>query len=126
MELAPQLLPARYNLALIYIRQEKLELALEHLNALIEAEKDNLRGYLLRAGVFERRGQFDLLREDVATILDKDPENPEAWELLGRSHYREKRYQEALQAFQKALELNPGLTEMHLQLAQVQALLGPG
>lgn len=126
VELAPQLVPARYNLALIYIKQEKLDLALQHLNALIEVEKDDLRGYRLRAGVFERRGQFDLLKEDVATILDRDPENPEAWELLGRSHYREKRYQQALQAFRKALELSPGLTGMYIQLAQVQELLDQG
>ena len=124
--LAPQLVPARYNLALIYIRQERLDRALVHLNALIEVEKENLRGYLLRAGVLERRGQFDLLRKDLATILDRDPENPEAWELQGRSHYRAKRYQESLQAFQKALALNPGLTEMYLQLAQVQMLLEQG
>ena len=126
VELAPQLVPARYNLALIYIRQEKLDRALVHLNALIEVEKDNSRGILLRAGVLEKRGQFDLLKEDVATILDKDPANPEAWELLGRSHYREKRYQEALPAFRKALELDPGLTEMYLHLAQVQTLLNQG
>ena len=126
VELAPQLVPALYNLALIYIKQEKLDRALVHLNALSEVEKDNSRGILLRAVVLKRRGQFELLKEDLATILDKDPANPEAWELLGRSHYREKRYQEALQAFQKALELNPGLTEMYLQLAQVQTLLDQG
>ena len=126
VELAPKLVPARYNLALIYIKQEKLDLALQHLNALIELEKDSSRAYLLRAGVLERRGQFDLLKEDVATILDKDPANSGALELLGRSHYREKRYQQALQAFQKALELNPGLTEMYLPIAQVQKLLDQG
>ncbi len=126
VELAPQLVPARYNLALIYIKQEKLDLALQHLNALIAVEKDDIRGYRLRAGVFEQRGQFDLLKKDVATILEIDPVNPEAWELLGRFHHREKRYQQALQAFRKVLELNPDLTEMHLQIAQVQELLDQG
>ena len=126
VELAPQLVPARYNLALIYIKQEKLGRALVHLNALIEVEKDNARGILLRAGVFERSGQFDLLKKDVATILDREPANPDAWELLGRSHYREKRYQQSLEAFQKALELNPEFAEVYLQLAQIQMLLDQG
>ena len=124
--LAPRLIPARYNLVLIYIRQEKLDQALAHLNALTELEQDNPRNYLLRAGVFEQRGQFDLVQADIKHVLDKDPRNAGAWELLGRSHFREGRYQKSLEAFQKALELDPEMTELYLQLAQIQTQLEQG
>jgi len=43
----------------------------------------------------------------LTLALQWDPSNAEAWYYLGRAKYNENRFEEAIQAFQKCLELHP-------------------
>ncbi|MDA2930638.1 tetratricopeptide repeat protein, partial [Acidobacteria bacterium AH-259-O06] len=124
VELAPGFAAARYNLALIYIKQRKHNLALEELNALIDLEPQDSRGYFLRARLRLEVKQLDQALEDFGRVLQMDPKNYDAWQLLGGLYYQQERYQESAQAFQKILELSPNPVEAYFDLALSQQALG--
>ena len=60
------------------------------------------------------QGQPQLTQQDIegmverlAQRLEKDPNNAEGWQMLGRSYAALQRMPEALAAYKKALVLNP-------------------
>jgi tetratricopeptide (TPR) repeat protein len=60
-----------------------------------------------RGQIEEARGQFDVAREAYATAIEVQPENRQAWYLLGRLEYDVKRYEDAYQRFNRMYALDP-------------------
>jgi cytochrome c-type biogenesis protein CcmH len=59
--------------------------------------------------------------EQLATRLEKDPNNPEGWQMLARSYAAMQRFPEATKAYKKALELNPNNAELTIDYADFLA-----
>ena len=59
--------------------------------------------------------------EQLATRLEKDPNNPEGWQMLARSYAAMQRFPEAKKAYQKALELNPKNAQLTVDYADFLA-----
>ncbi|MBI4446968.1 MAG: tetratricopeptide repeat protein [Acidobacteria bacterium] len=123
-ELDPKLAAARYNLALIYIRQKNLDRALFHLEKLNQLSPQDPHGYLLRAGVLIERGQFEPALQHLQHVIEIDPENVDAWEYLGNVYRQQERLDEALEAFDRMLKLRPSSTTGHFELGMTYYAMG--
>lgn len=59
--------------------------------------------------------------EQLAGRLEKDPNNPEGWQMLARSYAAMQRFPEAAKAYKKALELNPNNAQLTIDYADFLA-----
>ena len=59
--------------------------------------------------------------EQLASRLEKDPNNPEGWQMLARSYAAMQRFPEATKAYKKALELNPNNAQLTIDYADFLA-----
>ena len=109
---APNFAVARYNLALVYIRQARLQQATNQLDSLIEFDGTNPRGYLLRARLRFEANQLDLAVSDLTHILTLNPENYQALQFMGLIYPQKHQYMEAVEAFEKVLEINSSSSEV--------------
>ena len=124
VELAPDFSAARYNLALVYLKQEQRQLALDQLDALIALEPNGTSGYLLRARVRLEEKEPGRAVEDLEQALELDPQNYDTWQLMGRIRYQQRDYEQAARAFEKVLELRPNPVGAYFDLALSQQSLG--
>ena len=124
VDLAPGFIPARYNLALGYIRQEKTEQALDQLDQLVRLSPEDPRAYVLRARLVMDEGRIDKGVEDLAAAVGLDPGNHQTWHLLGRARYQQGDYTGASDAFERVLDLRPDAFEVYFDLAAAQHSLG--
>ncbi len=124
IRIQPDFAAARYNLALIYLRQDQYSSALEQLNALIELEPQVVRGYLLRCQVLIRNNQLAGARLDAEKALTLAPEDASGWHFRGRIELADKNYDEAVPALEKALQLDPETVEIHFDLGMALHNLG--
>jgi len=119
----PDFAEARYNLAVVYIKQKKVKAALQQLNVWINLKPEDSKGYLLRSRLRMEENQLDKAIKDLQQATKIDSQNYEIWQWLGQIYYRQGQHQEAVQAFYRVLELNPSLVETHLDMALAQHAL---
>ena len=124
VHISPAFASARYNLAVIYFQQKKLDQALGHLDALVELEPENARGLRMRSQIRFGQGQIQSAREDLDRVLRIDPQDPPSWHLLGVIHFQQGRNRDAVDAFDQVLKLDPSISQTHVNLAQAFERLG--
>jgi cytochrome c-type biogenesis protein CcmH/NrfG len=59
--------------------------------------------------------------ERLAARLESTPQDLEGWRMLGWSYFQTERYEQAAAAFGKALQLDPGSTELKLSYEEAKA-----
>ena len=59
--------------------------------------------------------------ERLAARLETTPQDIEGWQMLGRSYFHTARYEQAVAAFGKALELDPSSAELKLSYEEAKA-----
>ncbi len=64
--------------------------------------------------------------EKLKNKLEKEPENPQGWAMLGRSYLIMKRYEDAINALNEADKQNPNTPEIMLALADALAMSNNG
>ena len=77
-----------------------------------------------RAVLRRRRGDLRGARDDLEHVLRRLPEHPRAWFLLGTIHGQASEHQEALRAFQRAIQAQPEWAEPYHERAVVLFALG--
>ncbi len=117
LAIEPEFVAALFNLALIYLRQEKLTGALAVLDRLIRIEPDNGPAYSLRVEVYMRRNDLSSAAADTDRLKRLAPDTFLTWQNSGRLNYRLGQMAAAIADFQKALELNPEPPGLSLDLA---------
>ncbi|MFQ6038804.1 MAG: tetratricopeptide repeat protein, partial [Candidatus Aminicenantales bacterium] len=73
----------------------------------------------IRAKVGVMLAEMDLLNRAQDVLLeaaDQDPANAEAWNGLGVVHYKKRQYPDALEAYRRAVALDPRLASAHSNL----------
>jgi len=125
LEIAPDFVPARFNLVLIYLHQEKLDLASEHCNMLVKLAPEDARILRLRAQVFARKANFAEAAADLERAAQMEPGNYEIWNELGMALYELGRLDESLAAYEQTIRLNPAApAEIYFEVALVHQALG--
>ena len=94
LAMAPGNASIRYNLALAHYKSDDLAGAAGELDALHEAQPQDLRATLLLADCRLRLGEFGRVEELLRPIVDADPENRAALYLLGMALLSDGRVEE--------------------------------
>lgn len=85
--------------------------AIDHANALIEADPDFLDGYIARGWVNMRAGDDEAALFDFNYVLSKDPKHARAHLSLGHIFWQQKKYEKGLKEYELALASDPNLVE---------------
>jgi len=118
------------NAALLYLRAQadcrfgKLDPCLEDAGRAIEADKDLVPAYSLRANVRLERGRPQEALTDCAAITSLVPEEAIGYECRGRVHRTLRNYPQALADFDDALRRNARYWVALYDKGTVYALLG--
>lgn len=105
------------NIALIYIDQGEKEKAIAAMDAAKAANPDDTSLLQSEADMYYQMGDKEKYKEIMESILEKDPNNPTLYYNLGVSSYEVGDIDGAVNYYNKALELNPKMTEARLNIA---------
>lgn len=87
---------------------ERYDDAKQFYSSILDSNPEETTIRYARALIAEKLGELDLLESDLRTILQTEPDNAQVLNALGYTLAdRTKRYEEALQYIQKAMELQP-------------------
>ena len=93
-----------YMKGVSYLQKKNYELALVEFQRSIQTDKKNKNAHFALGSVSETMGKFAEAEGHYKDALDIDPNFSEAYNALGVVYSRQERWQEALKAFNKALE----------------------
>ena len=94
-------------------------------SSILDAHPEETSIRYARALIAEKLGELDLLESDLRTILQTEPDNAQVLNALGYTLADQtKRYDEALQYIQKAMELQPDDAAVIDSMGWVQYRLG--
>ncbi|MBK5192263.1 MAG: tetratricopeptide repeat protein [Flavobacteriaceae bacterium] len=105
------------NIALIYIDQGKNDKAIAAMEAAKLANPDDISLLQSEADMYYKLGDKEKYKALMEAIVEKDPNNPTIYYNLGVTSYEIGNIEAAIKYYNKALELNPKLTEARLNIA---------
>src|SRR5262245_45605584 len=111
-----------YRLALTYMKVgglPNLQAAFAELTRSVELDKTNRDAQLKLGELYLLGNEPAKARERADIVLVSTPQSQEGLILKGRSLVNEKRYQEAIVEFKKAIELDPKNMQTYIDLARV-------
>lgn len=108
----------------LFTKGKDLDLALEILDATVAMAPEEAEAWYLRAKVHYAQGNNDLALADLKRALDRDPKHYRALEDLGLAFDTLGRKTEALEAYRKALEVNPFLPNADLAVKFLEKEVG--
>jgi tetratricopeptide (TPR) repeat protein len=94
---------ATYMLAVAYLAADKVSLATRTLIRLLTAYPDMVEAELALATIYFKKEEYDLSIDYLNRVINKSPENPRPYILLGNCMLSIGRYAEAESHFKKAL-----------------------
>jgi tetratricopeptide (TPR) repeat protein len=101
------------NRTVRFTKESDLDLALQIIDATVDLAPDEAEAWYLRAKVHYRLGQYALAIADLKRAIERDPKHYRALEDLGLVLDTLGTKKEALEAYRKALEINPFLLDAH-------------
>ena len=123
MELAPEDSRIRERYAEICMEQGRFDDAIEVLNEAIERSEDDT-GLRVKLGrCYLENGNWIPAVRQAEMALKSDRQSAEPWILRGDTRWVKGDLAAALSDYQRALSLDPGLTEVQLRVAQLQRRL---
>ncbi len=93
-----------YNAAVAYQGQKNYDEALANLQYTKIIDPTNVSQYILEGGMYSERGEKEKANKAFTQALSIDPENPEAYLLIGKSMFESKMYDSALVKFNDAVK----------------------
>ena len=123
LERSPRHALARYNLALVLQRDDRIQDAIEELERALAIERRPEAFYAL--GVIHwRLGDFAAATRALRSAIDAQPGYVEAYVILGTVLRARRDLDAAAAAFRRAIDLRPTSRSAHYDLAQVLQLQG--
>jgi tetratricopeptide (TPR) repeat protein len=122
----PQAPVAYAGLGAIYEREKQPELAIRHYQ---KALQFNPRMALARKRLAEclsSVGRTDEAMGQIGAALRIKSDDPDTYAVKGRLHLREKQYNEALQSFERAVELDPDGKKLQIRIGLADAYIHAG
>lgn len=120
LELAPGFDAARQNYAMVLHRANKPEQALEQIEQLLAADPASPSGRNLKAVVLCRIGDYDPAIDLYEGILREYPGHARIWLSFGHALKTAGRRERAIEAYRRAIALEPGFGEAYWSLANLK------
>jgi len=116
LEISPNEIDLRLALAQLYFRggERSWDLALEQYAAVLERLPDQKEALLGQARINAGRRQFDTVEQLCRRVLDLDANDLSALLLLGETHHRQGRYDDALRVYRMISTVRPDHPGGHL------------
>jgi tetratricopeptide (TPR) repeat protein len=108
----------------LFTKGKDLDLALQILDATVAMAPEEAEAWYLRAKVYYAQGNYDLALADLKHALDRDPKHYRALEDLGLVYDAFGRKPDALEAYRKALAVNPFLTNADMAVKFLEKEVG--
>ena len=125
VELQPDLAAAHFQLAVLFLRDEKHRQAATALERVVAAEPGNLRARLLLANIYCLQLNLDsLAMQQFTAVAEADPRYPAVQFGLGRLLFRQGRDGEAVERFRSELEADAEHAEARFHLAKALLRMG--
>lgn len=105
------------KLSICYVEYSEFEKAIKHRKKLLEFNSNDLTSMYMIGSYYEKLNDFENAELYISNYLDrKDVQLHNEYRLLGTIYNRQKNYEEAIKAFQKALKENPSdiFTEFYI------------
>jgi tetratricopeptide (TPR) repeat protein len=97
--------------------------AIETFTSVIKAKPDFAEGWNRRATVYFLAGLFEESIADCGEVLRRNPLHFGALSGMGEIHLQLEQYDEALRWYRRALEVNPNMTGVELNIKGIEELL---
>ncbi len=104
-------LETRFRLARCYGKRKDLKKAMEILDSILRRSDSYTPAVLLRARILYNTGKYYQSFLSMQDYTTRDPENGDAWLILGLSQFMLKKNQDAEVSLRRATELSPGSGE---------------
>lgn len=101
----------------------QLESAVSTFSEVIRKKPDFAEGWNRRATVYYLAGEFERSIADCAEVLKRNPLHFGALSGLGQIYLQLQDYEKALLWYRRALEVNPNMTTVELNIQGIEALL---
>jgi protein O-GlcNAc transferase len=127
LEIEPDYLPALYNLGMMLHQTDRFEEAEESFRRVIAIDPCDVDALLHLGALLQRRMRLEEAAETFRLALRHAPDNPHLWMRLGDvglARFTHDSVREAEKCFRKALELQPGLANVHFNLGHVHHFEG--
>ena len=120
LELAPDFQEARHSYAMVLLRQQKPEAAIDEAEKLLAQEPDNPNFLTLKASVLSRIGGQAEAIEIYEKVLKNYPNQARAQMSYGHSLKTVGRLDEAIKSYKKCISLSPEVGEAYWSLANLK------
>lgn len=118
--LSPMTAEPHYNMGLVYLKQGNFPHALEAFKRAIAIDTEWGEAYTGLGEVYLKQGDFGRAERIYNRSIRLNPNaNPSAILGLGKVYARQERWEDAIIAFEKVIEIQVDNTEAHYQLAQI-------
>ncbi len=122
LELAPSFAAARHHRAIVLHRQNQSADALREVTELLTKDPRNPGYNNLKAAILARIGELQDSIEIYAGILAEHPAQPKIWLSYGHALKSDGREADSIAAYNKSIELLPGLGEAYWSLANLKTV----
>jgi len=95
---------ALYNAAITLMSEKRYDEALQNLFYCEILDPDNVSEYILEGGIYSELGQKEKANAAYAKALARDPENPEAYFLIGKAVFERGEYDSSLVTLNEAVK----------------------
>jgi tetratricopeptide (TPR) repeat protein len=123
LDLAPAFNAARELLARILGAMNQLRAALDEAELLASREPSNASYAMFKASLLVRVGEHDEARRIHEGVIARYPRQPRTWMNLGHVLKTLGKRPEAIDAYRRAIDINPGLGEAWWSLANLKSAL---
>lgn len=117
LQLQPDLFDAQLNLGILLVEMQRAPEAAEHLEKAAALKPENHRAHLYAGRALSAAGKSEEAEQQYLAALILDASSAMTHFDLGQLYLDQKRFEPALQFFEKASELDPKLTQAQLGLA---------
>ena len=120
LELAPNYHAARHSYAVVLMRRQMPEAAIEEADRLLAQDPDNPNFLTLKASILNRIGNQSEALEIYETVLKNYPNQARAQMSYGHTLHAVGQLDESIEAYKKCIDLSPEVGEAYWSLANLK------
>ncbi len=109
-----------FKMGYALMQQDRDDEALEYLQDAVQLDTNNIYIHQALASVYRKLKEYEKAKEHLNIALALQSSNPVTYYNYGNVLVDMQEYQEAIQMYQKALELDPSLTQAQEELEKLQ------
>ncbi|MEE4114920.1 MAG: tetratricopeptide repeat protein [Marinilabiliaceae bacterium] len=110
--------PARLAIAEIFIKENKLDEAMEHCNSMIEEDDRNAAAYTVRSKIYKAQLDYPSAINDISRNILIEPEVADHYATRGDFYQEFNQHANAVNDYSKAISLKPELPDYYFERAE--------